>query len=49
MDKGAFNSYVDRTLPFFDPPPAHDTFYNLSVDKKRHFLTPSLSSCPRTV
>ena len=20
-DKGAFNNYVDRILPFFDPPP----------------------------
>ena len=21
LDKGAFNNYVDRLLPFFDPPP----------------------------
>ena len=38
----AFNYYVDRILPFFDPPPSCvDSFYTLSVDKKRHFLTPS--------
>ena len=24
-----------------------ESFYTLSMDKKRHFLTPSLSSCPR--
>ena len=37
--KGSFNKYVDRILPFFDPPPLPyvDTFYTLSVDKNRHF------------
>ena len=39
---GAFNNYVDRILPFFDPnpPPCVDSFYTLSGDKNRHFLTP---------
>ena len=36
--KGAFNNYVDRILPFFDSPPCVDSFYTLSVDKKRHYL-----------
>ena len=36
--KGAFNNYVDRILPFFDPPPpCVDNFYTLNVD----ILTPS--------
>ena len=41
--KGSFNNYVDRILPFFDPPPPScvDSFYTLSVDKNGHFLTPS--------
>ena len=40
---------MDRILPFFDPPPCVDSFYTLSVDKNRHFLTPSHpSSCPRS-
>ena len=39
--QGAFNNYVDRILPFFAPPPCVDNFYTLSVDKSRHFLTPS--------
>jgi hypothetical protein len=35
--KGAFNNYVDRILPLFDPPhPYVDSFYTLSVDKNRH-------------
>ena len=41
MPKGSFNNYVDRILPFFDPPPCVDSFYTLSVGKNRHFLTPS--------
>ena len=42
--KGSFNNYVDRILPFFDPlSPCVDGFYTLSVDKNRHFLTPSLT------
>ena len=33
--------------PFFDPsPPCVDSYYTLSVDKNRHFLTPFPSSCP---
>ena len=36
--KGAFNNYVDRFLPFFDPPPLRENFYTLSVDKNRNFL-----------
>ena len=36
-----FNNYVDRILPFSDPPTSFmDSFYTLSVDKNRHFLTP---------
>ena len=39
---GAFNNYVDRILRFLTPPlPCVDSFYTLSVDKNRHFLTPS--------
>ena len=49
---GAFNNYVDRILPMFDPPPPPppppypcvDSFYTLSVDKNRHNLTSSLPS-----
>ena len=42
LQKGAFNNYMDKILPFFDPnPPCVDSFYTLSVDKNRHFLTPS--------
>ena len=42
MPKGSFNNYVDRNLSFFDPPPlCVDIFHTLSVDKNRHFLTPS--------
>ena len=34
---------------FFPPPPCVASFYTLSVDKNRHFLTPSPpSSCPRS-
>ena len=41
-NNGSFNIYVDRILPFFDPPPpCVDSFYTLSVDKNRHILTPS--------
>ena len=32
---GAFNNYVDRILPFFDPPPLSGHPFNLSVDKNR--------------
>ena len=44
-DKGSFNNYLDIILPFFDPPtspgsPRMDSFYTLSVDKHRYFLTP---------
>ena len=35
--KGAFNNYVDRILPLFDPPPCVDSFYTLIVDKNKHF------------
>jgi hypothetical protein len=35
--KGAFNNYVDKILPFFDT--CVGSFYTLSVDKNRHFLT----------
>jgi hypothetical protein len=36
---GAFNNYVDRILPLFDPPPTPcvDSFCTLSVDKKMLF------------
>ena len=37
--KGAFNNYVDRILPFW-PPPCVDSFFTLSVDENKHFLTP---------
>ena len=41
FNREAFNNYVDRILPFFyPPPPCVDSFYTLSVDKNRHFLTP---------
>ena len=43
--KGAFNNYVDRILPFFDPFPCVNSFlykgYALRLDKNRHFLIPS--------
>ena len=45
--KGSFNNYVDRILPFLTPSPCVDSFYTLSVDKNRHFLTPPLA-CPRS-
>ena len=32
---------MDRILPFFDHPPCVDSFCTLSMDKNRHFLTPS--------
>ena len=38
----AFNNYVDRILPFSDPPPCVDSFYTLSVDKTDIFLPPHL-------
>ena len=38
---GAFNTYVDRILPFLTPSLCVDSFYTLSVDKNRRFLTPS--------
>ena len=42
LSKGAFNNYVDRILPFFDsPPPLRGQFFTLSMDKSRHFFTPS--------
>ena len=46
--KGAFNNYVDRILPFFDPvpppPPCVDSFYILSVAKTENFDPPFLST-----
>ena len=51
-DKWSFNNYVDGILPFFVPPPlCVDSFYTLSMDKKRHSkarwqsAVQSLSSC----
>ena len=41
LAKGAFNNYVEKILALFDPPPCADSFYIVSVDKNRHFLTPS--------
>ena len=41
LPKGAFNNYVDRFCHFLLPPLCVDSFYTLSVDKNRHFLTPS--------
>ena len=38
--KGAFNNYVDRILPFYASS-CVDSFYTLTVDKNRHFSTPS--------
>ena len=32
LSKEAFNNYVDRILPFFDPPPCVDSFYTLSIE-----------------
>ena len=47
--KGSFNNYVDKILPFFDPPPCLDSFDTLSKDTNRHFLTfSSHPSCPRS-
>ena len=38
LPKGSFNNYVDRILPFFDPPPpCLDSFHTLSLDKNQHF------------
>ena len=45
--RGSFNKYLDIILPFL-PPFCEDSFYTLIVDKNRHFLTPSPSSCPRS-
>ena len=40
--KGAFNNYLVRILPLFDPLPfCVDSFYTQSVDKNRQCLTPS--------
>ena len=41
VHKGALSNYVDRNLPFFDPPLCVDSFYTLSVDKNRNIWTPS--------
>ena len=51
IDKGTFNNYVDRILPFFDhsPPFSVDSFFTLSVGKKNTFFDPlPPSSCPRS-
>ena len=43
----AFNNYVDRFLPFFEPPLlCVDSFFTLSMGKNRHFLTPSPLTFP---
>ena len=41
--KGAFKNSVDRIVPLLTPSPPSgvDSFYTLSVDKNRYFLTPS--------
>ena len=47
----AFNNYVDRILPFFDPTPSSvNSFYTMSVEKQTFFdpLRPTPSSCPRS-
>ena len=36
--RGAFNNYVDRILPFIDPPSCVDSFCILSADKNKHFV-----------
>ena len=40
-NKGAFNNYVDRILPFFDPSPLRGQFLYPERGQNRHFLTPS--------
>ena len=50
-DNGTFNNYVDRILPFFDPPPhlLSGQFLYPERGQKQTFFDPlSPLSCPRT-
>ena len=38
--KGAFNNYVDRILPFFDPPPLRGQFLYPERGQKQTFFDP---------
>ena len=45
---GSFNNYVDRILPFFDPPPLRGQFLYPERGQKQTFFDPLPSSCPRS-
>ena len=47
FDKGAFNNYVDRILPFLAPPPLRGQFLYPERGQKQTFLTPSPPPDPR--
>jgi hypothetical protein len=38
--KGSFNNYVDRILPFFDPPPLRGHFLYPERGQKQTFFDP---------
>ena len=40
IGKGAFNNYVDRILPFFDPPPLRGQFLYPKLGQKQIFFDP---------
>ena len=40
LHKGAFNNYVDRILPFFDPPPLRGQFLYPERGQKQTFFDP---------
>ena len=47
--KGAFNDYLDRILPFFDPLPLRGQFLCSERGQKHTFFDPlPASSCPRS-
>ena len=48
FQQGLVQPPVDWKWPKRITVPCVDSFYTLSVDKNRHFLTPSPSSCPRS-
>ena len=41
LSKGAFKNYVDRILPFFDPPPLRGQFLYPERGQKQTFFDPS--------
>ena len=40
LAKGAFNNYVDRTLPLFDPPPLRGQFLYPEREQNKTFFGP---------